>query len=389
LAIDDVTLTWQDPTPVITVTNPIPPAALAFGNQIYGTTPADKTVTISGTNITPAGITAISNSTAYTISNAAGGPFASTTTIAAAGGTLYVRFATPNTTGTKNTTISFSGVNSSATQATASINVTGATLQPTVTVTGTPLATFTSTLPSPSTNKTLTVSGSNIASTIIVGAPANFELSLNPAGPFTQRVTINAISNAVTNVPVYERYNPGVAGAHSGSDTVITAGASNQLIAVFGTSIEAEPTLQPANLLLSNFNANDITVDVNGGDGANTLVVASLNPIAGVPADATNPNYTASTTFGNGSTLNTGEFVVFNGPTGANSFVVSNLASNTPYYFAAFSYNGTAATANYLTTSPATAPVAGSPQRAATSVYYQHTIALALVPYSSAQYLLT
>tara|TARA_R110001592_G_scaffold230287_1_gene487104 strand:- start:984 stop:3404 length:2421 start_codon:yes stop_codon:yes gene_type:complete len=112
---------------------------------------------------------------------------------------------------------------------------------------------------------------------------------------------------------------------------------------------DAEPTSNATSLTFSNINCNSIELNWTSGNGSNRIVVASSSPISGTPTDQT--NYTANSTFGSGSTIAAGEFVVYNGA--GNNISVTGLTVSTTYYFAVFEYNGTSAncTENYYTSS--------------------------------------
>ena len=105
------------------------------------------------------------------------------------------------------------------------------------------------------------------------------------------------------------------------------------------------PTSQSNNITFQNVASDKLTLNWNSGNGTKRIVVAKANSaITGVPANAT--TYTADATFGNGSVLNTGEFIVYNG-TGS-SVIVTNLLPFTTYYFRIYEYN--CGSPQYLTT---------------------------------------
>lgn len=91
----------------------------------------------------------------------------------------------------------------------------------------------------------------------------------------------------------------------------------------------------------SNGNANPFCtsagISFTAGNGSNHMVVMSTSPIIGTPVNAT--AYSSNTTFGSGSTIGAGQFVVFNGS--GTSFTVTGLTANTTYYVAIFEYNMT------------------------------------------------
>ncbi len=93
--------------------------------------------------------------------------------------------------------------------------------------------------------------------------------------------------------------------------------------------------------LSSNGSANPFCTSAGltftAGNGSNHLVVMGTSPITGIPVNAT--SYSSNTTFGSGSTIGAGQFVVFNGAT--SNFTVTGLTANTTYYVAVFEYNMT------------------------------------------------
>lgn len=115
--------------------------------------------------------------------------------------------------------------------------------------------------------------------------------------------------------------------------------------------IAEEPTGQAYFLNTSNITTNSMTLNFNGGNGDNYLVVIKNgSPVSGLPIDAT--TYTADTNFSFGSSIAVGEYVVYNGPSTKKSVTISNLNFGTNYYYAIFPYNGTGNKANFLTLNP-------------------------------------
>lgn len=143
----------------------------------------------------------------------------------------------------------------------------------------------------------------------------------------------------------------------TGAATGLTFGAGNNpnntayINSLRNPGPAAEPTVQASNVAFSNVGSTSLTVSWTNGNGSARLVLAKQ----GVPVDATPVDgtaYTASTSFGSGSQLGSGNFVVFAGS--GNSVNVSNLQPSTTYYFAVFEFNGFSTGSNYLTTNPAT-----------------------------------
>src|SRR5262249_7821022 len=87
------------------------------------------------------------------------------------------------------------------------------------------------------------------------------------------------------------------------------------------------------------------------------IVARSGSAVNADPADAT--AYTAGATFGSGTQLGSGNYVVYNG--NGTSVTVSGLTASTTYYFAVYEFNtGTGTSQNYLTPSTVTASQATS-----------------------------
>ncbi len=96
------------------------------------------------------------------------------------------------------------------------------------------------------------------------------------------------------------------------------------------------PTVQASNFTVTSVADNAVTVNWTRGNGSNVLVVAqagaavNADPVSGTP-------YTASSVFGSGSQIGTGNYVVYNG-TGT-SVNITGLNKGTTYYFAVYEYN--------------------------------------------------
>ena len=115
---------------------------------------------------------------------------------------------------------------------------------------------------------------------------------------------------------------------------------------------DTEPTSASSGISFSNVGCDGFQIDWTSGNGANRIVVVSSAAITGNPSDQT--AYSASATYGSGSTLNAGEYVVYNG--NGNSVTISNLNVNTTYFVEIFEYNGATVNCeeNYLVSSTVT-----------------------------------
>lgn len=111
-----------------------------------------------------------------------------------------------------------------------------------------------------------------------------------------------------------------------------------------------QPSVQTSNLSISHINCDELNLSFSPGNGTRRIVIARANaPVSATPTDG--QQYSASSTFGSGSNLGSGNYVVYNNT--GNHFTLTGLTAGTSYYFKIFEYNGTGGTINYLTSSPA------------------------------------
>jgi len=117
---------------------------------------------------------------------------------------------------------------------------------------------------------------------------------------------------------------------------------------IWGGSLPSKPINTPQNITqtptISGANMS-IYLNWKSADGNRRIVVASANgKIKSAPLDGT--EYNASTIFGQGDQIISGDFVVYNG-TGS-SVTVTNCNPNNTYYFKVYEYNGYKQTCTYL-----------------------------------------
>jgi gliding motility-associated-like protein len=106
----------------------------------------------------------------------------------------------------------------------------------------------------------------------------------------------------------------------------------------------AEPTTQASNIVFSNVTAGQITMSWTNGNGSKRLVLVKQgSAISSNPSDLT--TYTANTTFGSGSQIGSGNYVVFNST--GNSVTVTGLTEGNTYFVRVYEYRGTAGSENY------------------------------------------
>lgn len=112
--------------------------------------------------------------------------------------------------------------------------------------------------------------------------------------------------------------------------------------------LEVEPT-SPGQLFSStNITTDSFDLNFSGGNGTSCIITMRKSlPITNVPSDGS--NYTANATYGNGSTITGGDFVVYNGSSSNTSVRIKGLVPGAVYYYAIFTYNGSGNASNYLT----------------------------------------
>lgn len=136
------------------------------------------------------------------------------------------------------------------------------------------------------------------------------------------------------------------------SDIVSTTGSSSFNILTNGLNpLSSEPSTSASNLTFSNIAQTSMTLNFTAGSGSDRIVLARQGlAISATPADGT--GYTANGTFGSGSDLGGGTYVVYSG--NSNTCNITGLQSNTNYYFAVYEFNGSSCNTNYLLGTPAT-----------------------------------
>jgi hypothetical protein len=106
-----------------------------------------------------------------------------------------------------------------------------------------------------------------------------------------------------------------------------------------------QPTTQATNVLITGHTATSLTLAWTNGNGQQRIVVVKAGTVNGLPVD--NSTYTASSTFGSGTQIGSGNYVVYKG-TGS-SVTITGLSGNTDYYVRVFEFSGAAGGENYFT----------------------------------------
>lgn len=114
--------------------------------------------------------------------------------------------------------------------------------------------------------------------------------------------------------------------------------------------IDTQPTTQASALNFTSIGASSMTLNWTRGNGTECIIIArSGSAVTAVPVDGA--VYSANTTFGNGTQISAGEYVVYSGS--ANTISITGLNATTTYYFSIYEFNGNGCTSNFLT-GPAT-----------------------------------
>jgi gliding motility-associated-like protein len=106
------------------------------------------------------------------------------------------------------------------------------------------------------------------------------------------------------------------------------------------------PTAGATGFSVTNQDGDRLRVNWTGGNGSNTLVVASTSSTfggTGTPADGI--DYSANSIFGSGNEIGTGNFVVYR--SSGSNVTITNFVHTTTYYFRIYEFNGTGASTQY------------------------------------------
>jgi len=129
-------------------------------------------------------------------------------------------------------------------------------------------------------------------------------------------------------------------------DILVSNNGSNNISILRNQILASEPTTASNNLVFSNATSSAITLTFTKGNGNRRIVLAkAISAVSSNPMDSF--SYLAKDTFGLGTQIGTGNYVVYS-DTG-NTVNVKGLSPGSIYYFAVYEYNSTGAFSNYLT----------------------------------------
>ncbi|MCG9881708.1 MAG: endonuclease [Bacteroidia bacterium] len=116
---------------------------------------------------------------------------------------------------------------------------------------------------------------------------------------------------------------------------------------IWGTRLATEPTVAATQFSRLSFGSSSLNISWKSGNGQKRLVLARAGaPVNAVPSDS--QTYLANTQFGLGSSIGSGNFVVYNGM--GSNIEISGLNPSIAYHFLIVEYNGVGTSSNYLTT---------------------------------------
>jgi len=218
---------------------------------------------------------------------------------------------------------------------------------PSIAVSTNTLNSFTTVTGTASATQSFTSTGTNLTGSITITAPAGFEVALAAGGPFSTSVTAPA---ATTTVHTRVAASAG-AGIYNANITLTTPGGGTKQVALNATIYSTEPSTSASAVTFSNTTSINTTLSWANGNGAKRLVVVRAgSAVNSTPADGV--IYNASATFGTGTEIGSGNYVVYNGT--ANTVTLSGLSAATTYYVSVYEFNGSGGTENYKLSTPAT-----------------------------------
>lgn len=162
----------------------------------------------------------------------------------------------------------------------------------------------------------------------------------------TSTVTVTGLSaNTTYYVAVYEYNGTGCTANYlPGSPAT-----SSQLTP--GCVLASQPTTNSTAMSVSSTNPNSLGLTWTRGNGAYCVVICrGGGPVTSIPVDGI--GYTANATYGLGSAISPGDYVVYSGT--GNSTTVLGLMPGTTYYFSVYEMNGTGCNTNYYVPGTAT-----------------------------------
>ncbi|RLD62885.1 MAG: hypothetical protein DRJ01_05145, partial [Bacteroidetes bacterium] len=106
-----------------------------------------------------------------------------------------------------------------------------------------------------SSEKSYTVSGSNLTDDIVITAPTNFEISTTSGSNYSNSITLTQTDGSVADTTIYVKFTPTATESYSANITHVSSGATTKNLAVSGTGSD-ETVLPPRNLTATENSGN-------------------------------------------------------------------------------------------------------------------------------------
>ena len=225
-----------------------------------------------------------------------------------------------------------------------SVTTTSAPPPPTITVSTTELTGFGYVESSgPSSEKTFTISGSNLTANISIDAPTNYEISEDSGGSFSAEdpLVLTPSVGSVSETTIYVRLKAGLSAGNYNNEniTASSTGATDKTVTCSGTVYKPEPSNHCSNFIVASVTSS--TIKLTWTDAAKTapdgyLIKGSSVSFADISAPVDGTPESNSTLVRN-----------VNQSVGNWTFV--NLSDNTTYYFRIYPYTNNGTNINYKT----------------------------------------
>jgi len=295
--------------PVITTST----STLSGFNYNFGAGPsASQFFNVSGSNLT--GNITITPPANYEISLASGSGYTSSITLTQSGGNvpltpIYVRLITALVVNTYSGNV----VLTSSFAVTQNVFCSGSVTAPIVSVSTFNLAGFIYTLGSgPSASQFVSVSGTNLTTTITITAPANFEICTTSGGTYSSTITLTPTSGSVPATKIYVRLITGLAVASYGpvNLTASSTGSIAQNVICSGNVVNTATILSSVatlNGFMYLFGTGPSSPQIFTVSGASLTADITLTPPANYEISTSGVTYTTGAltiTKPSGNTLN-------------------------------------------------------------------------------------
>ena len=198
----------------------------------------------------------------------------------------------------------------------------------------------------PSSEKTFTISGSNLTANISIDAPTDYEISENSGGLFSAQdpLVLTPIGGSVNTTTIYVRLKAGLNASNYDNETITasSSGATSKTVTCSGTVYKKEPSNHCSNFTAANGTDPKSQISLSWTDATGSVI-----PDGYLIKAATN-SYDNIVSPADGTAETDGTYVK-NVAAGVQTATFSNLNSNTTYYFKIFPYTNSGTNINYKT----------------------------------------